>query len=343
MKLLVLGGTGFLGYHMVAQAAMAGHEITTFNRDGVSDFADVEAIQGDRHGGLSALGGRRWDAVIDTFSDATTVAATARLLAPNVAAYGFVSGMSVYHPNGPDVVDEQAPVRRDEPGLADDPLQQRSLDKLACEQAGQETFNGRVLIIRPGNMVGPRDPTDRFTCWPLRFQRALADGEEVLAPGTPDRAVQFSDARDIAAWLVTCLDPDGHQPEPGVYNTVGPARQNALGEVLSACRAAAAVASGRSDDTAGAHPVWAGMDFLAVSLANVDQENRPLWFPEPQIPFAWADSGKARDAGLIFRSAADTARDTLAWRAKQHTPLAAGLAPDVERDLIATWVNQAEF
>ena len=113
MNLLVLGGSGFLGYHVVAEAVALGHRVTTFNRQGSSTLEGVEALKGDRQDDLSALTNRTWDAVIDTFSDPAAVAATAKLLSALWPAYGFVSGISIYHPAGPDVVDEAAPLRRE--------------------------------------------------------------------------------------------------------------------------------------------------------------------------------------------------------------------------------------
>jgi len=159
------------------------------------------------------LRGRGWDAVLDTFSDAGAVAASAAVLSGSTGAYGYVSGISVYHPEGPAMVDEDAPLRRPDEAAPDDPLQERSLAKLACEDAVHARYAGPVLVARPGIMVGPRDPTDRFTYWPLRF---AGDGI-VVAPGDPVRPVQFTDARDLAAWLVRMLAAG----EGGTYNAVG--------------------------------------------------------------------------------------------------------------------------
>ena len=327
MKLLVLGGNGFLGYHVVAEALALDHEVTTFNRQGESDFDEVEALKGDRKGDLSALRDRTWDAVVDTFSDPDAIADTAKLLADSVSAYGFVSGISNYHPDGPDVVDEDAPLRREGDAAEDDPLQERSLNKLACEAALKEHFPGRLLIVRPGIMVGPRDPTDRFTWWPMRFLRALSgDSTSVLAPGDPERTVQFTDARDLATWLVRSLDPA--QTLTGTYNGVGPGREETLRDVLAACLQAA---KDVADDATSSDIdlIWADEDFLRQKLFNVEEEARPLWFPEDQIPFDKVDSSKALAAGLRFRSTYETAEDTLVWRRGQDSELQAGLQPGV--------------
>lgn len=314
MRLLVLGGGGFLGHHVVAEALAAGHEVTVFARSGRSSFDGVEVLTGDREGDVDALRGASWDAVLDTYTDgepgAPAVRATAALLSGSVGVYGYVSGMSVYAPDGPDRPDESAPVRRAGREPDSDPLQARSLAKLAAEAALAEVFDGPVLRPRVGIMVGPRDPSHRFTWWPLRMHRAL-HGEAprtVLAPGRPDRPVQYSDARDIARWVVTMLA----QGRGGVFNTVGPGRPDPLADVLTACLRAAGGRPGEVELD------WVPEDRLRPLLDGVEEEARPLWFPEDQIPQAAIDSGAALRAGLTFRPALDTARDTLDWALRDH-------------------------
>ena len=341
MKLLVLGGTGFLGYHVAAEAVALGHTVTTFNRQGESELGDVEALKGDRKDDLSALRGRTWDAVVDTFSDPDGVTETAKLLSGSVRAYGFVSGISIYHPDGPDVVAESAPLRDDDEALGDDPLQERSLLKLACERALHEHFTGDLLIVRPGIMVGPRDPTDRFTWWPVRFAGALAGQVPVLTPGDPERPVQFTDARDLAAWMVRSLGPTPNGPLTGTYNAVGPGRKESLHDVLAACLQAAEDVS-EAVNPADVQLVWAGENFLRRALADVEDEARPLWFPEDQIPFAAVDSSKAEAAGLTFRSSYETAKDTLLWRNEQDEALKAGFSSEDEQALIGAWEETNE-
>ena len=341
MNLLVLGGTGFLGYHVVAEALALGHRVTTFNREGASELEGVEALKGDRTGDLSALAGRSWDAVVDTFSDPAAVTATAKLLSRSVPAYGFVSGISIYHPAGPDVVDEAAPLRREGDPEGEDPLQERSLLKLACERALKEHFAGRLFVARPGIMVGPRDPTDRFTWWPLRLARALAGEPSVLAPGRPERAVQFTDARDLAAWMVRALDPAAETGTlTGTFNAVGPGREESLEEVLNACLEAAKDVLGH-DAAEDVRFAWADEQFLRERLANTEEEARPLWFPEDQIPFAKVESSRALAAGLSFRSSFDTARDTLLWARLQDERFEAGFAPEVEKKLLEAWGRES--
>lgn len=332
MDLLVLGGGGFLGYHAVAEALAAGHRVTTFSRHSEPVMHGVATLVGDRSSDLSALRGQDFDAVVDTTSDADAVRATAELLRGRVGAYGFVSGMSVYAPDGPSVPDESAPVRRAGAGYDDDVLQARSLKKLACEDVlAEELPDTPVTIARVGIMTGPRDPSDRFTWWPVRVARALAGRADtlVLAPGDPARSVQHSDARDIAGWLVSMLD----RRRGGTFNAVGPGRTEPVGEVLAACARAAGAQEGDVEW------VWADETFTAGQLADVTDEQRPLWFPEAQIPQVAIDSSAAIAEGLTFRPAEQTAADVLALVREEGRldDLAAGWPGERERDLVGRW------
>jgi len=231
------------------------------------------------------------------------------------------------------VVNEDAPLRQPEDTVGDDPLQERSIAKLRCEEAVNRHFSGPVVTTSVGIMVGPRDPTDRFSWWPVRLTRALMEGGEVLAPGDPKRPVQFTDARDIAGWMVGMLDAG----TPGTYNAVGPARDVPIAEVLDACRLAVS-----EEDDGKPGPVgvtWAAEEFLREQLREMPEEELPLWFPEDQIPFQKVDSSKALAAGLTFRPAYETARDTLAWiRSRPGGPeVGAGFSLGRERELLRRW------
>ena len=303
----MLGGGGFLGYHAVVAALELGHRVTVFSRSGRAPVDGVDVITGDRENDLSGLRGREWDAVLDTFTDtapgAPAIRATAELLSGAVGAYGYISGMSVYAPSGPAVPDESAPVRRAGIEPDSDRLQERSLAKLAGEAAVTELFDGPVLLPRVGIMVGPRGT--RYTYWPLRLAKALR-GElprTVLLPGDENRTVQYSDARDIASWVVGMLA----QGRGGTFNTVGPGRLETLAEVIDACLA---VSGGTRDDVIFVRGDEKPMRLL---LGDIDEEERPLWFPEDQIPQVAIDSSAALAAGLVFRPAEGTAAATLRW------------------------------
>ena len=328
MRLLVLGGGGFLGYHVVTAGLAAGHEVTVLSRSGKAPVDGVEVVTGDRRGDLSGLRGRTWDAVFDTFTDtdegAPAVAATAALLAGSVGTYGYVSGMSVYAPTGPEVPDESAPVRA--AGRETDRLQERSLAKLAGEAAVRERFGEQAFFPRVGIMVGPR--SDRYTYWPVRLAGAL-DGSlprTVLLPGDLDRGVQYSDARDIAAWSVRMLA----EGRGGTFNAVGPGRPDTLREVLDAC-----VVAGGGGSLADLDTVVAPEDLMRRLLLGVDEEERPLWFPEDQIPQLAIDSSRALAAGLVFSSPLELATATLAWaRGADEAALTDGWFADLEPELV---------
>ena len=320
MRVLVLGGGGFLGYHVVDAARRQGHEVTVFTRGGSAPMDGVGVLTGDRTGDLEALRGGTWDAVVDTYTDdepgAPAIRRTAQLLSGAVGGYCYISGMSVYAPDGPPVPDERAAVRQAGRESDQDPLQARSLAKLAGEAAVTELFDGSVLIPRVGIMVGPRDPSHRFTWWPSRFLRALQGTADpvILGPGDPDRPVQYSDARDIADWIVTAV----LRGLAGTFNTVGPLRAEPLRQVLADCLAAAQAAC--LHPTAEVRLQWQPDETrLRAALTGVTEEARPLWYPEDQIPQQGIDSQAAAAAGLTFRTAADTAAQTLAW-SLQHDP-----------------------
>ena len=308
MRLLVLGGGGFLGFHVVTEALAAGHDVTVFSRSGKPPVDGVPVVVGDRQGDISGLAGRSWDAVLDTFTDeapgAPAVRRTAEALSGSVGCYAYVSGMSVYAPDGPAVPDESAAVRRQGVEPDTDVLQARSLAKLAGEAAVGELFDGVALFPRVGIMCGPR--ALRYNYWPVRIAGAL-DGSlprTVLVPGDLDRTVQYSDARDIAAWAVRMLA----EGRGGTFNTVGPGRADTLRTVLDDCLTSAGGAPGDVDLV----PVD-NERLLRHRLRDVEEEQRPLWYPEDQIPQRAIDSSAAFAAGLVFRPSRQTAADTLRW------------------------------
>lgn len=293
MKLLVLGGTVFLGRHVVAAASAAGHDVTLFHR-GVSGGVDptlaVETLRGDRDGDVSALADRSFDGVIDCSGyTPAQMRRTGDLLVDRVGHYLFVSSRSVYRafPPGTDVGDG-APVLDGDTGYG--ALKARSEDALA------EVLPGRTTIVRPGLIVGPHDPTGRFTYWPLRLQA----GGDVLAPGRPDRQVQFVDARDLARWMVTMVAG----PPSGVFDVVGPSMTMA-----------ALLADIHAVTGSDVRLHWLADEVL---LANHVQPwtELPLWIPESDEVFGGLMDGsdvRARRAGLETRPVVETIRDTLRW------------------------------
>ncbi len=331
MKLLILGGTVFLGRHLVDEALAAGHEVTLFNRGQHNPelYPQVEKLRGDRESDLSALAGRRWDAAIDTSGYVPRVVRdSARLLAGAVEHYTFISTISVFADTSAIGIDEDAPLATlDDPtteeyrGPAYGPL------KALCEQAAEAELPGRVLTIRPGLIVGPFDPSDRFTYWPHRVAR----GGEVLAPGRPQRAVQIVDARDLAEWNLRMVE----QRQTGVYNATGPDRALTMQDVLGTCREVS-----RSD----ARFTWLPDDFLVEAGLGPWMEV-PLWLPETpdRAGFFAIDCRRAFAQGLSFRPLAETVRDTLAWdRTRSESFTTAGLAPEREAEVLRAWHKRAD-
>jgi 2'-hydroxyisoflavone reductase len=317
MKLLVIGGTSFLGRHLVQSALAQGHELTLFHRGRTNPgvHAGVESILGDRHSDLSKLGGRRWDAVVDTCGYVPlAVSASAQALARAVERYCFISTISVY----PDIT---AP-GLDETATVSEPIAAQEVTaetygplKVGCERAVEAALPGRALIVRPGLIVGPYDPSDRFTYWPARIAR----GGTVLAPGRPDRRVQFVDGRDLGAWVVRTIESN----ETGTFNATGPDRPLTMRELLEACRTVGASA---------AEFRWVADDVL-VSRKSAPYSEIPLWIPGADDA---VDCRKARSKGLTFRPLADTVRDTLAWdRTRPAGSRRSGLTPERERELLA--------
>ncbi len=342
MKLLILGGTRFVGRHLVTAAIARGHEVTLFNRGRHSPdaSADVETILGDRNCDLDKLRGHRWDAVVDTCGYLPrTVKASAEILSSSVDTYVFVSSLSAYADFSQAGIDENAPLatltsEQLAAANAIDPSGQASAAsygkmygglKALCEQALSEVLPDRVLIIRPGLIVGPYDYTDRFTYWVERVAR----GGEVLAPGPADRHVQFIDARDLAEWTVNMAERKG----AGVYNTNGLPNDLTMKRLLGECRTAS-----NSD----ASLTWIGEDFLLNEKVAAWSE-LPLWMPEEAAPdlkgFMFVSSSKAVAAGLTFRPLSTTIKDTLNWW-ETNCPdqaLKAGLDRDKEHELLRKW------
>ncbi len=301
MKLLVLGGTVFLGRHVVESALAGGHSVTLFNRGRHNPnlFPKVSKLRGDRDGDLSALGGRFFDAVIDT---STYTPAQARRIAEildrRIGHYTFISSVSAYAGFlAGRSYDETAPLAEGNHGYG--PLKARS------EEALEAAFPGRVTHVRPGLIAGPHDPTDRFTYWPRR----IAQGGEVLAPGRPERPIQFIDARDLADWCVRLSE--GRRT--GYFNAVGPQSLLTMQQFLEACRSAVGC---------NARFSWVSDEELIAAGAEAWTE-LPLWIPENDEDSGGlflGDNKKAIAAGLTYRPILDTIRETLAWAVREGVP-----------------------
>ncbi len=319
MKLLLLGGPRFLGRAVADAALERGHELSFLNRGRTNPelYPEAEKLVGDRDGSLGALRGRTWDAVIDTSGYVPhVVRASAEALAGS-GLYCFVSSVSVYADFSVPVDEESSPEELGEApsdALTPDFSNYGAL-KALCETAVAETFGGRALNVRPGLIVGPYDPTGRFTYWPKRVAR----GGEVLAVAPPERPTQFVDVRDLGAWLVDMCERD----VAGTFNATHPGVSWA--ELLEACRTATG-----SD----ASITYVSETFLVENEVGEWME-LPLWLAGPTMAYAdRVDVDRALAAGLRFRPLDDTIRATLELAPSVDT---VGLAPERETALLERW------
>jgi 2'-hydroxyisoflavone reductase len=331
MKLLVLGGTVFLGRHIVQVALERGHEVTLFHRGqhGADVFPDLEHLIGDRDpkvgDGLRALEGRVWDAVVDTSGYVPRIVrASARLLSSS-GRYAFISSISAYAGFGQPDQDETAPLATLEDADTEDVPAHYGALKVACERAAEAAMPGCVLNIRPGLIVGAFDPTDRFTYWPARILR----GGDILAPGSPDLLTQFIDAQDLAVWTVRMIE----RGMVGTWNATGhPMRLGDLFEAITQIT--------RSD----ANLTWVSEDFLLEQQVQpwMGENSLPLWIPssDPSMAgFARVSITKALENALHFRGLSLTLEDTLAFlrsRAAEYV-WRSGLTPTRENELLSAW------
>jgi 2'-hydroxyisoflavone reductase len=332
MKILIIGGKRFLGIALVEALLKAGHTPTLFNRGQTNPelFPKVKQLIGDREKDLDVLKRRHWDAVIDTCGYLPRVVRkSAEFLSTRCETYVFISSVSVYRDfTNPDI-DENYPLAQledpedeDYTGASYGPL------KALCEYEIQQHFKGKVLVIRPGLIVGPNDPTDRFTYWPWR----VAQGGKVLAPAPPSSNLQFVDVRDLAAFIVKAIEDQ----REGVYNGVGPKRPANFGALLVACREAA---------LSDASFVWVEEPFL-LREGIVPWTELPLWVPGSDPGFAGffnINNLKAVKDGMTFRPLSVTVTDTLTWLQSRPNPgkLKAGLTPNKEAKLLQKY--QAEL
>jgi 2'-hydroxyisoflavone reductase len=341
LRILILGGTGFIGPHQVRHALARGHQVTVFNR-GTHETglpAAVEQLRGDRSdGSLDALKGREWDVCIDNpTSTPYWVRDVGKVLKGKVGQYLFVSTISVYADNSKPNADENAAL---ETYTGKDVMQETRASmladmrlygplKAACEREAVKCFPGITTIVRPGLIVGPGDPTDRFSYWPVR----LARGGEVLAPGDGGDPVQFIDARDLAEWMIHLVEAR----QFGTLNATGPDYSMSTAAMLYGIRAT---------NTAGARLNWVPTALLEEQKI-APWSNMPVWIPAQgeSAGFASRNIARALEAGLSFRSLATTASDTLAWfrtlPAERQAKLGAGVSAEREAEVLAAWKRKA--
>lgn len=327
MKLLILGGTRFLGRALVEAALTGSHDLTLFNR-GQSNpglYPTVETIIGDRDGGLDRLNGRSWDAVIDTCGYVPRlVGDSASLLADAVKQYVFISSISVYPMAAfaETGVSEETAVGT----IIDETIEEITGEtygplKALCEQAAEAAMPERVLNVRAGLIVGPHDQSDRFTYWPHR----VAKGGAVLAPDSPDYATQFIDVRDLAEWILRMVA----QQKMGAYNVTGQVGQVTLGDVLTISR-----------DVSGSNATftWVAESFLREQAVE-PWSQLPLWIGSELPGFNQVNCDKAFAEGLKIRPLTETIQDTLTWQATRPAEhqWQAGLQPEREEKLLQKW------
>jgi 2'-hydroxyisoflavone reductase len=327
MNILVLGGTAFLGPDIVEPLLERGHAVSIFNRGKTNPglFPKAEKLVGDRNSDLKSLEGRSWDVVIDVpATHPKWVRRTCELLSKTCKSYLFVSTISVYN-DFANPIDEQSPTFAPEPDI-EDMKQVNNMTygpmKRRCEELVMEFFPKTGTIVRPGLIVGPDDPTDRFTYWPARIDR----GGDVLAPMPADQPVQFVDSRDLGRFIVSLVE-DGHS---GTFNATGPAAPMSMVGLLHGCRAAT---------SADVRFTWVDEAFLLEQGVGPFME-MPLWVPGDDMKnFMTVDCSKARSVGLNFRPLAETARDTMAWvrTLPADRKWTAGLAAEREQAVLKAW------
>jgi 2'-hydroxyisoflavone reductase len=370
LRILILGGTGFLGPACTESAQSRGHSVTHFNSGRTETLrktlgrpsvvpADVEQLFGNRDPnktaddrktegkadaphdpnspkGLTQLEGKKWDAVIDTSGYfPRMVKASAELLAPTIKQYLFISTISVYKSASMPNADENAPLQT----LADPTTEEMGKDaanygggKALCEKAAEKAMPGRTTILRPGFIVGPRDTSGRFIYWPVR----VSMGGEMIVPGEPSDPIQIIDVRDLAEFIIHCLEEN----IVGTYNVTGPQRELAMKDMVEGVR------QGVGSD---ANFTWVANDFLDSS--NAADGKFPLYAPPTgeTAGFHRCNISRALAKGLKFRHVSDTAKATLEWYKSLPTDLQPRIAPqfgsspkgeawiETEKRLLAEW------
>jgi len=324
LKVLILGGTTFLGPHLTNELLSHGHKVTHFNRGnehGLS-FPEVEQLKGNRYGDLKALKGRKWDAVIDTSGYLPRVVeASSKILAKATNHYTFISTVSVYNDFNQPTIDEDSPLARLNHNNNDEEITDKTYGpfKVGCEKVIKAYFPDNSLIVRPGLIVGPYDPTDRFTYW----VRRIAEGGKVLIPNTPEQKLQIIDVRDLAKWIVKMVE----EQAVGTYNATGPKEELTLEKFINECSQFAR----KKVDL-----VWVEEQFLIDRHVN-NWSKLPFWLPSNSnmIGLFNIDCRKAQDSGLSYRPLSETISDTLNWDdQRMDRTMRVGLSHEEEGNLL---------
>jgi 2'-hydroxyisoflavone reductase len=334
MNILILGGKRFLGIALVEAAIKREHIPTLFNR-GLTNpemFPTVENLIGNREGDLRALEGKEWDAVIDTSGFVPRIVKqSASFLSGKSDQYVFISSLSVYKDfKTPDISEDYALAQLEDPADEDYTGDSYGPLKALCEYEIQQNFDGKVLVLRPGLIVGPNDPTDRFTYWPWR----VSLGGKVLAPAPPSSNLQFIDVRDLAEFIIQMIE----KKSEGVFNVTGPKKPATMGSLL---------VSSREASLSDASFVWVEEPFL-LNEGVTPWVDLPLWIPASDPNFAGfynINNNKALKAGLTFRPLSQTVTDTLTWLKTRSESRKLKVGMDIAREtelLIKYTKNQEE-
>lgn len=329
LRILILGGTGFIGPYQVKYALERGHKITLFNRGKTNAdlFPEIPRLIGDRNlpDGHKALSSGEWDVVIDNpTANPKWVRGAGEALKGRTKHYIFVSTISVFSDNSKPV-DENGPLNTPSDIEAPFDATKYGNNKVRSEQEAVTQFGKNVTIVRPGLIVGPGDLSDRFSYWPVRIDK----GGEILAPGTPDDPTQYVDAQDLSSWIVRLAE----NRTMGTFNATGPKTPTTIAEMLYGIKAVT---------TSDAKFTWVPADFLAEKEVRAWSE-MPVWVPPTGRTYGFmrVNCQKAYAAGLTFRPLADTAKDTLMWYhsrpAAEQEKARAGLAPEKEKAVLAAW------
>ncbi|MCK4421126.1 NAD-dependent epimerase/dehydratase family protein [candidate division WOR-3 bacterium] len=321
MKLLILGGTRFVGLNLVDSALTRGYEITLFNRGKTNKglFPEVEHLYGDRDSDLKPLQGRKWDVVVDTCGYVPRIVRkSAELLAGSVGHYTFISSINAYADFTKPGIDENSPLAT----IDDETVEEVTEEtygplKVLCEKAAEQAMPGRILVLRCGLIVGPHDQSDRFTYWPVRVN----SGGEILALSPRQQQIQFIDVRDLVEFILLMAD----KRQTGIFNTTGPGYTMTTQQFLEECK---------KNTESEAKFTWVDEEFIAENEINI-----PLWLPRDWAGICQVNCQKAVDAGLTFRPLSCTIRDTLSWHATRGVDyeLKTGLKPEREREFLKAW------